>query len=615
MPALALRTFQSVRWSTCPPNNVERMEIAVDEKQTTQEVTSKKGGLRTMPFIMANETFERVAGVGLQANMILYLRNEYNLSNASGAYILALWASISNFMPLPGAFLSDSYFGRYRVIAFSTVTTLLGMILLWFTALIPNARPPHCAQINGNMDDCVSPKPGQFFLLFSSFLLMAIGAGGIRPCSLAFGADQIDNPTNPKNKRTLQTFFNWYYASVGISIMIAVLAIVAIQDAAGWVVGFGVPVVLMLSSTIFFFLGSPQYIKVKSNKSLVSGFARVIVATWKNKNLALLPMDSAAWYYLKGSKLVAPTEKLRFLNKACVIRNPEKDLDYDGLAVDPWTLCTVRQVEELKAVIKVLPIWSSGIMIAVTINQFAFPLLQATTMDRHFIGSLKIPAGSYGVFGILTLTIWVAIYDRILVPYLAKFTNRPRGLSHKQRMGIGLVISCIATATAGAVENKRRATAFRQGLEDHPRAVVDMSANWLLPQHCLVGLGEAFSAIGQIEFFYSQFPKTMASIAMSLFALGFAVGNLVASLIIGIVDDVTKKGGKDSWVSNNLNRGHYDYYYWLLSLLSVVNFFYYLLCSWAFGSCEDKKIWDDEEATEEVEMHPAVGSPVRHVGL
>uniref|UniRef100_A0A6N2KPS4 Major facilitator superfamily (MFS) profile domain-containing protein n=1 Tax=Salix viminalis TaxID=40686 RepID=A0A6N2KPS4_SALVM len=588
--------------------------VADDQKQTTQEVTGKKGGLRTMPFIIANETFEKVAGVGLHANMILYLRNEYNLSSASGAYILSLWGAISNFMPVLGALLSDSYLGRFRVIASATLISLLGITVLWLTAFIPNARPPHCALTKENMQACVSPNRGQLFLLFSSFALLSMGAGGIRPCSLAFAADQIDDPENPENQKTLQTFFNWYYASVGISVMFSVLAIVAIQDVAGWVVGFGVPVGFMLSSTIFFFLGSSRYIKVKANKSLVTGFVQVIVATWKNRNLALPPMDSAAWYHHKGSKLVAPTKKLGFLNKACVIRNPEKDLDCDGLAKDPWRLCTIKQVEEQKGLIRVIPIWSTGIVIAATLNQHALPVLQASTMDRHLVGILRIPAGSYGVFGLLTLFLWVAIYDRKLVPLLAKLTGRPRGLSNEQRMGIGILISCIATATAGVVENKRRATALRQGLADHPRAVVDMSANWLLPQHCLVGLAEALSTIGQIDFFYSQFPKSMKSIAMALLALSAAAGDLVASLIIGIVNDVTKRGGRVSWLSNNLNKGHYDYYYWLLSLLNVANFFYYLLCSRAFGN-EDEKEYDGGEAMEEVEMHPCLGSPIRRVGV
>lgn len=92
----------------------------------------------------------------------------------------------------------------------------------------------------------------------------------------------------------------------------------------------------------------------------------------------------------------------------------------------------------------------------------------------------------------------------------------------------------------------------------------------------------------------------MSSIAVALLSLGFGVRSLVGSLVVSIVDDVTKKDGV-SWVSSNLNIGHYDYYCWLLTAMSVVNFFYFLLCSWLYGHCEDKKIWDEGEGTKEME--------------
>ncbi|XP_002514272.2 protein NRT1/ PTR FAMILY 1.1 [Ricinus communis] len=595
------------------------MEIASDDTKKTREIKRQKGGLRTMPFIIANEAFEKVAGVGLHANMIVYLQNEYNLSSATGATILFLWLAISYFTPILGAFVSDSYLGRFLVIVLGTLISILGIILLWLTAIIPSARPPHCDQIDGNLQGCASPNAAQLLFLLSAFALMAIGAGGIRPCSLAFGADQFDNPNNPRNEKTLQSFFNWYYASVGISVMVSVIFIVAIQDAAGWVIGFGVPVGFMLLSITMFLMGSSRYIKLKADKSLLSGFAQVIAATWKKKNLSLAPYDSDKWYYHKGSKFIVPTEKLSFLNKACVIRNPDKELDSDGLAVDPWNLCTVKQVEELKALMKVLPIWSTGIMISVTLSQQAFPVLQAETMDRRFIGKAKIPAGSFGVFTILTLTIWVAIYDQVLVPRIAKITKRPRGLTNKQRMGMGLALSCLATAMAGAVEHQRRATALNEGLADKPKGQVNMSAMWLVPQHCLTGLAEALNAIGQIEFYYSQFPKTMTSIGVALFSLGMAFGNLVGSLIVGVLSHATSNNDeKVSWVSNNLNKGHYDYYYWLLSGLSVVNLFYYLICSRAYGS-EDLRISDVAEAIEEdedeEEMDKTVESQIKFASV
>ncbi|KAL4280446.1 hypothetical protein GQ457_03G029480 [Hibiscus cannabinus] len=592
----------------------EQAKSSDEEKQ----VTTKLGGLRTMPFVISNETFEKVASFGLLPNMILYLTSEYHMSNVTGTNVLFLWSAISNFMPILGAFVSDSFLGRFRVIAIGTVISLTGITMLWLTAVFPQARPPHCAGVL--IEPCVSPKAPQLALLFSAFALMSIGAGGIRPCSLAFGADQFYNPSNPKNDRILQSFFNWYYASVGLAIMISITVIVYIQVKAGWVIGFGVPAGLMLLSTIMFLVGSPLYIKMKPNKSLFTSFAQVMGAAWKNRDLALPPMeaDGAKWYFHKGSKQIAPTEKLRFLNKACMIRNPE-DIDMDGRAVNPWNLCTVKQVEELKALIKVLPIWSTGIMIAVSLSQHSFPVLQASFMDRHLVpGGFQIPAGSFGVFAMISLTIWVAAYDRIIVPLLSKFTKRSRGFSLKERMGMGLVISCVATAVAARVEHMRRTTAIRQGLADTPYVMVHMSAMWLVPQYCLIGLAEGLNAIGQIEFYYSQFPKSMASIGVALFALGMAVGNLIGSLIVSTINTETKKNGKVSWVSNSLNKGRYDYYYWILTILSVINVFYYLLCCWAFGSLENgnKPEWDEgEEDTQQDELEPddrdnGKGSPV-----
>lgn len=76
-------------------------------------------------MVTANEVLERAAGVGLSANMILYLTKEYHWENATGASILFWWGSIANFMPIFGALLADSYLGRYFVIASGTVVSLM----------------------------------------------------------------------------------------------------------------------------------------------------------------------------------------------------------------------------------------------------------------------------------------------------------------------------------------------------------------------------------------------------------------------------------------------------------------------------------------------------------
>ncbi|KAA3489986.1 Major facilitator superfamily protein [Gossypium australe] len=88
----------------------------------------------------------------------------------------------------------------------------------------------------------------------------------------------------------------------------------------------------------------------------------------------------------------------RFLNKACVIKNPQQDLTSDGNASNPWSLCTIGQVEELKALIRVIPVWSTGIItgiiIAVTYSLDTFAVMQASTMDRHITPKFDIPAST-----------------------------------------------------------------------------------------------------------------------------------------------------------------------------------------------------------------------------
>ncbi|KAF5198594.1 NRT1/ PTR FAMILY 1.1 [Thalictrum thalictroides] len=565
----------------------EKMEVFSIENKTTCNVPSKpKGGLVTMPFIIANESLEKVVSMGLHSNMIFYLMKGYHMSNANGTSILQLWSALSNFLPVLGAFLSDSYFGRFQVVVFGSVSSFLGVILLWLTTMIPQAKPPASEE----------PNSSQLALLFSSFLLMSIGAGGVRPCSIAFGADQfITNKDNPNNERILQTYFNWYYASVGLSFVIAVTVLVYIQDHFGWKWGFGIPVILMSLSILTFFLGSHLYVKVNANKSLFTGLVQVIAVTFKNRSL---PYPANCKYHCsKGSDIVLPSQNLRLLNKACVIMDPENDINPDGSTSKPWNLCTVEQVQALKSLIRILPIWSTGIISYLIFTMISFGALQAKSMDRHLTSNFQIPPASYGVFGILTITIWASTYDRLVVPLLAKFTGNPRGITNQARMGIGLLLTAVAMVLGALVENIRRSKAIAEGLADKNGGIVGMSAFWLVPQHCAIGLAEAFQAVGQIEFFYSQLPKNMASLAMALCALNNAVAGLLGSFLVKTVDRITKHGGKQSWVASNPNKGHFDYFYLLVAILCAANFLYYLLCCWAYGFSDEVKrsTSDDQE--------------------
>lgn len=264
----------------------------------------------------------------------------------------------------------------------------------------------------------------------------------------------------------------------------------------------------------------------------------------------------------------------------------------------------MNQVEDLKAVIKVIPIWLTGVFLTVAINQSSFPVLQATTMDRHITSNFEVPAGSFSIFSMISMILSIALYDRIILPTLSKIKGKTVSLSLKTRMGIGIFFSCMSMLAAVVVESIRREMAIKQGFSENPQGVVSMSAVlWLLPQNMLLGLALGLNSISQIEFFYSELPKTMSSIASSIFMLGMSVGDLTASFIMSTVDDITKRGNQESWMSGNINKGHYDYYCWLLAGLSFFNFVYFIVCSKAYGPCKgevsedfdgDQSVCDEE---------------------
>lgn len=277
------------------------------------------------------------------------------------------------------------------------------------------------------------------------------------------------------------------------------------------------------------------------------------------------------------------------MNKACIIQDLERDIDSNGMAKNQWKLCSVEEVEELKALIRVLPIWSTGVIMSIHANQSSFGVVQALSMDRH-LGSSKfeVPAASFITFQIMVIVLWIPIYDRILLPLASKINGKPVTLSVKSRMGIGLFCAFMSMFVAGVVENIRR----KRAIGNSNSTTLLMSAFWLVPQNCFSGLAEAFNAIGQNEFFYTEMPKSMSSIATCLFGVGMGVAGLLASLILTLVNDNTQKGGNQSWVSSKINKGRYDYYYWILSAICFLNVLYYMFCSWCYQPIKTKIVDD-----------------------
>lgn len=261
------------------------------------------------------------------------------------------------------------------------------------------------------------------------------------------------------------------------------------------------------------------------------------------------------------------SRQCRFFDKAAV----EKQSDQVKGSADPWRLCTVTQVEELKAIIRLLPVWATGIVFATVYGQMStLFVLQGLTMDAEIANSgFEIPAASLGIFDTLSVIFWVPIYDRIIVPVARKLTGHKNGLTQLQRMGTGLFISIFSMLAAGILELVRLRYVRRHDL--YEETVIPMSIFWQVPQYFLIGCAEVFMFIGQLEFFYEQAPDAMRSLCSALQLTTVALGSYLSTLLVTIVTRISTRGGKLGWIPDNLNYGHLDYFYWVLAVLSVVN--------------------------------------------
>ncbi|KAK6116682.1 hypothetical protein DH2020_049564 [Rehmannia glutinosa] len=526
---------------------------------------SKSGGWRSASFIIGVEVAERFAYYGISSNLISYLTGPLGQSTATAAENVNVWSGTASLLPLLGAFLADAFLGRYRMIIVASVLYILGLGCLALSAVFYSPISSDCQ----NAADSISCSPPRFQIIFFFFSLyiVALAQGGHKPCVQAFGADQFDEQ-DPAECKAKSSFFNWWYFSFCAGVIVALFVLSYIQDNLSWGLGFGIPCVVMCLALIVFLLGTFTYrFRVQSDER--SPFLRIgtvfvrAARNWKTTPSAI-SMEAEAHGILPYEGF----QQYKFLNKALLRPN---DLKKDE------KVCSISDVEEAKAVLRLVPIWATCLVYAVVFSQSTTLFTkQGVTMDRYITPSFQIPAASLQSVISLSIVVFIPIYDRIMVPIARAISRKPSGISMLQRIGTGIFLSFLSMVIAALVEKKRLQTAIEYGLVDIPKATVPMSVWWLAPQYMFFGISDVFTMVGLQEFFYDQVPKELKSVGLALYLSIFGIGSFISSFLISVVEKATSGQGQDSWFSDNLNRAHLDYFYWLLAGLSAVAFVAYL---------------------------------------
>lgn len=211
-------------------------------------------------YIVGNEAAERFSYYGMNSILVIFmttylLNAQHQLDVMPGPQAEAWYhtfVSCVYFLPIFGAILGDAVLGKYRTILYLSVVYCLGHL----TLAIDHTR----------------------LGLTIGLFLIAMGAGGIKPCVSANVGDQF----GASNQHLLPRVFSWFYFSINFGSAFSTLLIpwlldpyhVAASTAAhlpGWLVAFlerihgadfafGTPGLLMLLATIIFWMGRKKFV-------------------------------------------------------------------------------------------------------------------------------------------------------------------------------------------------------------------------------------------------------------------------------------------------------------------------------------------------------------------
>ncbi|CAN4127788.1 unnamed protein product [Withania somnifera] len=420
-------------------------------------------------------------------------------------------------------------------------------------------------------------------LFYISVYMIALGYGGYQPNIATFGADQFD-AHDPREKPSKQAFYSYFYLALNLGSLFSNTVLDYFEDDGMWALGFWASAASAFAGLVLFLGGTAKYRHFRCGGNPITRFSRVIVAAsrkWRvesPENEDALHESDDESSKVAGRKLLH-THGFRFLDRAALITSKELDNEKQSNR-NPWRLCPISQVEEVKCVLRLLPIWLCTIVYSIVFTQMASIFVEQGDTMKATIGNFRIPAASMSAFDIISVAILVFLYCQVLDPLVKKFKKikgEARGINLLQRMGIGLVIAVMAMLSAAIVECYRLKYARKDCT--HCEGSSSLSIFWQVPQYSLIGASEVFMYVGQLEFFNEQAPDGLKSFGSALCMTSISLGNYVSSLLVSIVMKISTHDNMSGWIPGNLNEGHLDRFYFLLAGLTIVDLVAYIVCA------------------------------------
>ena len=222
-----------------------------------------------IPYIVGNEAAERFSYYGMRGILVIFMTKymlnaegmEDHMTDEQATAYFHLFVAAVYFFPLLGSIISDVFWGKYRTILTLSVVYCLGHLAL----AIDETRMG----------------------LLTGLALIAIGAGGIKPCVSAHVGDQFGS----QNQHLLSRVFGWFYLSINLGAFVSSILIPIVLKHYGPHYAFGLPGLLMLIATILFWLGRNEFVHIPA-----SGWKKFRTETFGKEGIQALLNLSVLYY-------------------------------------------------------------------------------------------------------------------------------------------------------------------------------------------------------------------------------------------------------------------------------------------------------------------------------
>ena len=461
-----------------------------------------------VPYIIGNELAERFSFYGMKGILVIFMTkhlldragNPAFMGEEEAKTIYHLFTAAAYFFPLLGALLSDIVLGKYRTIIVLSLGYCLGHGAL---ALMD------VGQTTGAWD----MKP----LLFAGLILIAIGAGGVKPCVSAHVGDQFGSG----NKHLITKIFHWFYFSINVGAAASTMLTPIFLAKVGPWLAFGVPGVLMAIALFVFWLGRHRFVhippagwqKFKTETFSIDG--RRALLNLAPIFLIFVPMFWAL-FDQTGSAWVLQADKM---NRTVM-----------GVTILP------SQIQAANPILILILIPMFSYVIYPWLNRF----FRVTALRKISIG-LFITAAAFAISSWIEGRVVESAPAAAEALWTALGTTGPF-TSH------GLEQALQAAAAA-----KLDPAVISNCLAGMP------GIGWQIIAYIVITIAEVMVSITTLEFAYTQAPKKMKSFIMGVYFLGISLGNLFTAAVNKIIqneDGTSKLEGAD--------------YYWFFTALMVV---------------------------------------------